>query len=137
VNPNGNAETLYPAHPGNVSAVKSGIYSRSGRILAPRAAEIADELMSAPHLSELDRTGAEEIAALISVIDAIDADLAKKGIGGRRSLLDMRLRASGRLERWLAAYGFTPQGRATWASTLAHGGLAAEIARRRSRTDHD
>ena len=87
--------------------------------------------MSAPHLSELDRTGAEEIAALISVIEAIDADLAKKGIGGRRSLLDMRLRASGRLERWLAAYGFTPQGRATWAATLASGGLAEEIRRRR------
>jgi hypothetical protein len=45
--------------------------------------------------------------------------------------VDLRLKASGRLERWCAAYGLTPQGRATWASTLAQGGLAAEIAQRR------
>ena len=29
---------LQPAHPGNTNAVKSGVWSRTGRVLAPRAA---------------------------------------------------------------------------------------------------
>jgi hypothetical protein len=46
-------------------------------------------------------------------------------------LLEHRLRASARLERWLKQYGATPASRAAVASTLAHGRLADEIAKRR------
>jgi hypothetical protein len=45
---NGRAN-LIAAHPGNVSAVKSGVYS--ARVLAPRAAEIA---LTSPKLIEPD-----------------------------------------------------------------------------------
>jgi hypothetical protein len=137
VNPNGNTNTLYPVHPGNTNAVKSGAFSRSGRILAPRAAEIADALMEAPHVVELDRIAAEEIGQLVALVEAIDLDIAERGLRSRRSLLELRLRASGRLEKWLTQFGGTPQSRATWAATLAQGGLAAEIARRRARTGDD
>jgi hypothetical protein len=137
VNPSGNTETLYPAHPGNVSAVKSGIYSRTGRVLAPRAAEIAAALMEAPHTVELDRIAAEEIGQLVATLEAIDLDIAERGLRSRRSLLELRLRASGRLEKWLTQFGATPQSRATWAATLAQGGLASEIARRRQHSHRD
>jgi hypothetical protein len=137
VNPNGNTETLYPAHPGNTNAVKSGAFSRTGRVLAPRAVEIADALMEAPHTVELDRVAAEEIGQMVALVEAIDLDIAERGLRSRRSLLELRLRASGRLEKWLTQFGATPQSRATWAATLAQGGLPAEIARRRARTDND
>jgi hypothetical protein len=137
VNPNGNTNTLYPVHPGNTNAVKSGAFSRSGRILAPRAAEIADALMEAPHVVELDRIAAEEIGQLVALVEAIDLDIAERGLRSRRSLLELRLRASGRLEKWRTQFGGTPQSRETWAATMAQGGLAAEIARRRARTGDD
>ena len=105
VNPNGNTNTLYPVHPGNTNAVKSGAFSRSGRILAPRAAEIADALMEAPHVVELDRIAAEEIGQLVALVEAIDLDIAERGLRSRRSLLELRLRASGRLEKWLPSSG--------------------------------
>jgi hypothetical protein len=135
VNPNGNQATLIPAHPGNQNAVRSGAFSRTGRVLAPRAQDIADELMQAPHTVPLDRVAAEEIGQLVALIEAIDCDIAERGLRSRRSLLDLRLRASGRLEKWLTQFGATPQSRATWAATLAQGGLAVEIARRRSQAD--
>jgi hypothetical protein len=90
--------------------------------------------MDAPHVVELDRIAAEEIGQLVAV-EAIDLDIAERGLRSRRSLLDLRLRASGRLEKWLTQFGATPQSRATWAATLAQGGLAAEIARRRAQVD--
>lgn len=49
------------------------------------------------------------------------------------ALLDLRGRLSGRLERWLREFGATPASRADFAETLARGGLASEIARRRGR----
>jgi hypothetical protein len=93
--------------------------------------------MEAPHTVELDRVAAEEIGQLVALVEAIDLDIAERGLRSRRSLLELRLRASGRLEKWLTQFGATPQSRATWAATLAQGGLAAEIARRRARTDND
>jgi hypothetical protein len=131
VNPKGNQATLIPAHPGNQNAARSGAFSRTGRVLAPRAEEIADALMGAPHVVELDRVAAGEIGQLVALIEAIDCDIAERGLRSRRSLLELRLRASGRLERWLTQFGATPQSRAQWAATLAGTGLADEIRRRR------
>jgi hypothetical protein len=49
--------------------------------------------------------------------------------GQVRSLIDLRNRLSGRLERWLREYGLTPAARAEWAARLAEGGLGSQIRR--------
>src|SRR4051812_29429657 len=73
----GNPIKLVAAHPGNTNAVKSGIYSESGRVLAPRAREIAEQLMTLPHVSGVDVLAAEEIGSILAALEAIDQDLAK------------------------------------------------------------
>ena len=127
-----NESNLLPSHPGNANAARHCVYSASGRLLAPRAEEIADALMELAHTVPVDRLAAEEIGALLARIEALDAELDRRGPGGRgaATLLDLRLRASGRLERWLREFGATPATRADWAARLAHGGLAEEIKRR-------
>ncbi len=136
MNHQGHPATLRASHPANLSATKSGVFSRSGRVLAPRAAEIAGEVMDAGHVVGLDRFGAEEIGSLLALIEALDHELERRGPvtrdGSPRKVADLRLRASGRLERWLTTYGLTPAARADLLARLAEGGLAAEIARRRA-----
>jgi hypothetical protein len=131
-NPQGHPATLVH-QPGNTAAVKHGVYSAGNRVLAPRAQEIADALMQLDHVQPLDRLAAEEIGALVARVEVLDAELDRRGPGGKgtATLLDLRLRASSRLERWLREFGATPAARADWAARLAQGGLAAEIARRR------
>jgi hypothetical protein len=137
MNENGHPPTLRPTPPGNTHAVKSGIYSATGRVLAPRAEEIAKDLMAAPHVVGLDSIAAEEIGALLAHIEAIDRDMDARGRAGRKALLDMRARLSRQLRDWLKEFGATPRSRAEWARTMAEGGLAAEIARRRQRQQED
>jgi hypothetical protein len=124
---------LVASHPGNTSAVTHGAYAAGNRVLAPRAAEIAEALLQLPHVQPLDRLAAEEIGALVARVEALDAALDKRtpGSKGTATLLDLRLRASGRLERWLREFGATPAARAEWAAALGRGGLADEIRRRR------
>ena len=133
--PGDNRAHLIPAHPQNLSAVKSGIYSRTGRVLAPRAEAIADELMTLPHVHALDRIAAEEIGSVLAHLEAIDADLARRGptaaAGARKTLLEHKARLSRELRTWLREFGGTPKARAEWASGLTSN-LAAEIARRRA-----
>jgi hypothetical protein len=135
-----NPATLVASHPGNAHARKSGAFSRTGRPYPDRTAEITEAIMAAH--AELDIYAANEVAALIAMIEAIDADLAKRGVmdkrgSPRKALLNLRLRASGRLATWCSAFGLTPQSRADWAKTLAEGSLAAEIARRRAQNGRD
>ena len=129
----GHPATLQASHPGNTHRGRHGI--RSERMLEPRAQEVAQEVMQAPHVDAVDWVGAQELGRLSALIEAIDGELARVGMSGPgarvRWLLEMRLRASGRLSDWLGAYGMTPRGRAAWARDLAGGGLAAEIAARR------
>jgi hypothetical protein len=131
----GHPSTLIASHPGNRSAAKSGAFSRTGAPNAERAQVVASAILEAPHTDALDWIAAREIGALVALIEAIDRDLAKRGgmdgRGNPRKILDMRLRASGRLERWLKEFGLTPASRAEWARTLAEGNLASEIAKRR------
>jgi hypothetical protein len=54
VNNEGHSATLLAAHPENLNAVKSGVYSRTGRVLAERAQKIAESLMTLPHVHPLD-----------------------------------------------------------------------------------
>jgi hypothetical protein len=136
LNKQGHAGTLQAAQPGNRNAERHGVYSGSGRPLDERAQEIADMLMAAPHVDELDTVAAQEIGKLISLIERVDHDLAGRGLttrtGVARNLMDLRIRLSSRLERWLAQFGGTPKSRADWAAVLAGGNLASEIARRRT-----
>jgi len=132
VNEQGHPTTLVAAQVGNANAAKSGIYSRTGRVLAPRAEELADQLMSLPHVKPWDALAAEEIGSLIAHIEAIDADLENKGRRDRRTLLEARMRMTRELRSWMREFLGTPKARAEWAAAMAHGAsLADEIARRR------
>ena len=64
MNRHGYPETLAPAPPANTRAVRHGVYSPDGRVLAPRAEAIADGLMALPHVQALDAVAAEEIGSL-------------------------------------------------------------------------
>ena len=81
-NPNGHPETLRRAPEGNTLAPKHGVYS--DRALEPRAREIAERVIEAPHTVELDEIGAAEIGRLEALVEAIDVHLADHGLAGKR-----------------------------------------------------
>ena len=86
------------------------------------------------HLTEADRPAAREVVSLLDLIDRLDAargdGRVENGRGQARAPIDIRLRASGKLQGWLAQLGLT--------SARARGaGLAARRyvgSRRRYRT---
>jgi len=86
------------------------------------------------HLTEADRPAAREVVSLLDLIDRLDAargdGRVENGRGQARASIDIRLRASGKLQGWLAQLGLT--------SARARGaGLAARRyvgSRRRHRT---
>ncbi len=93
VNENGHPATLIASHPGNANAARHGLYSK--RLLAPRAAEIADALMEAPHVVPADRLAAEEIGSVLAALEAIDRALAEGPRGtGRKMLLEHKARCA-------------------------------------------
>src|SRR5947207_15180471 len=111
----------------NLSALKHGIYSC--RALAPRAREVADQLMSLPHVRPLDALAADEIGSIVARLEAIDLDLDQRGQLGRngaRSLLEHRVRLSRELRSWLREVGGTPKARADFANQLASSESLAE-----------
>ena len=135
-NRKGHPQTLVASHPGNAHHLTSGLCSRSGRVLAPRAHKIGNELMQLPHVHPIDRVAAEEIGSLVARLEAIDKDLDERGHFGRagaQSLLQYRSRLSGSLQSWLDRFGATPRARADWAARLATAGngTVAEQLRRR------
>jgi hypothetical protein len=103
LNTKGHKETLVPRQPGNTNAVKFGVYSP--RLIGARAQEIAAGLVSLFELSPTQQLAAKEVASCMALIEAIDSDIQERGILDRgakaRPLLDLRLRYSARLERWL------------------------------------
>jgi hypothetical protein len=134
VNSRGHPPTLVAAHPGNTNAVKSGVFSSTGRILAPRAKEISNAIMAAPHVSALDRIAAEEVGSLIALVEAIDRDLANNGLtkkGEARSLLKLRVQYSRRIQEWCDRFGLNPKARAELLRDLGATSVAVELARRR------
>ncbi len=84
VNPDGHPATLAPAPPGNTLGVRHGVYSRNGRVLAPRAEKIADALMSIPPAQPLDLLAAQEIGSLLATLEAVDKALADGRVENRR-----------------------------------------------------
>lgn len=131
-NPKGHPATLVQSHPGNTNHTTSGAFSRTGRVLAPRAEELTAMLMGHPHAIGLDVIAAEEIGSILAHIEALDRDLEQKGQRHRRTVLEHRARLTRELRTWLREFGGTPKARAEFAKELAQGGLAAEIARRRA-----
>lgn len=130
MNEKGNPGTLVAAHPSNLNRATHGLYSRSGRVLAPRAAEIADALMRLPHVAGADVLAAEEIGSILAALEAIDGQLE----GGRmgKSLLEHKARLARELRAFLREFGATPKARSDFAASLGGQNLAAEIARRRA-----
>jgi hypothetical protein len=131
MNRNGHPDTLQASHPENLNALKSGVYSP--RALQPRAREVADALLNAPHAVPLDQIAAEEIGSLVATLEAIDTDLERHGLtddeGNARTLLELRSRLSGRLERWLREFGATPASRIEWVERVARGKQIADAVR--------
>jgi hypothetical protein len=120
MNQEGHKATLVPGHPGNANAIRHGVYSSQ---TSPRVKEIEDALMLAPHVVPLDRVAAREIASLLVMAEAIDADIERRGLlnkktGEVRTLVDLRIRLSGRIERWLREFGLTPASRVDWVGVL-------------------
>jgi hypothetical protein len=135
VNKGGHPQTLQARQPGNRNRLVHGAFSKLARAdLDPRAREIAEALMEAPHVDPLDRLAAEEIGALVVQLDRIDAALADGRVernGTARSLIVVRDKLSGRLESWLRQFGLTPASRAEWARQLAEGESLAQTIRRK------
>ncbi len=104
-------------------------------MLEPRAEEIAEAILSEPHVVPLDRLGAVEIGRLEALIEALDRELARVGLAGRGQrvvwLLDTRLRASSKLVALLDRFAATPKGRSQWGRDLAESESLAESIRRR------
>jgi hypothetical protein len=65
-NPDGHAASLVPAPEGNHRALRHGVWSPSA--LQPRAREVAEALMEAPHTVDLDAVAAEEIGSLVALV---------------------------------------------------------------------
>jgi hypothetical protein len=84
VNNDGHPATLVAAHPTNTNAVKSGVYSRSGRILSSRAAEIAEAIMFVPYVREPDKFAAAEVGRLIALIEDGPRDRHERSHSARR-----------------------------------------------------
>lgn len=131
MNQKGHPASLRASQPGNSSALTHGAFSR--RAQAPRAREIADALLGAPHTVPFDRPAADEIGALIAMLELIDEELLANGLtdrrGKARGLLELRVRASGRLERWLREFGATPASRVQWVHALMEGKTLADVVR--------
>jgi hypothetical protein len=135
VNRDGHPRTLQASHPENRNNLRHGVYSADKAALEPRAREIAEGILAAPHTIDLDELGAVEIGRLEALIEAIDQDLAERGLtnkrGDVRSLVDLRLRASRRLAEWLDRYGLNPHARADWAAKLGRPSFMEQVEQRR------
>ena len=85
--------------------------------------------MSASHTTGLDQLAAEEIASIVVLLEAADRDLQCEGLtnrdGDARSLLELRIRLSSRLERWLTTFGATPASRLAWVDSAARADAVA------------
>jgi hypothetical protein len=127
-NPNGTPSSLVPAEPGNLRALKHGLWS--DRALADEIEAEREALLALPWVKEPDTLLVDEIARLRARIAAVDADLDSRGHYGRngaRSLLDVRTKLNGALLRTLAALGATPSERSKWAQRLGEPSFAERV----------
>jgi hypothetical protein len=101
VNNCGTPKNLRAAHPGNRNALKGGVYSTVAR--EERARDLERELASVPANLVYEEIRRQELASLLSLRDALDADLAANGTTNRRGeprrQVDLRLRVNRQLEK--------------------------------------
>jgi hypothetical protein len=111
-----------------------GAHSR--KVQTGRAKEVAEWVLTMPHTSEMDWAAASEIGRLFAMAEALDSDLASRGVttgsGAVRGAATLRLNVSKSILVWCNALGMTPRSRAEIAAALGQTGLAGEIARRRT-----
>jgi hypothetical protein len=110
--------------------------ARPRKVQVDRADEIAKWVLTMPHTSDLDWPAAAEIGRLLAMAEALDADLAPRGVttgsGAVRGAATLRLSVSKAVMSWCSALGMTPRARAEIAAALGQSGVAGEIARRRA-----
>jgi hypothetical protein len=106
LNKKGHSKSLVPAHPGNLNAAKTGVFSQ--RILAARVAEFDTALALQPVEQTVAETLRREVAALMVIGQAMDESIEQDGILGRgrepRNLIQLRLRLNDKLRRTLEQY---------------------------------
>lgn len=138
MNQGGHPQTLQASHPGNRNAEKHGLYSARSADLDPLAEEVVTALMNARHTVPLDHLAAIEIGRLVVLIDRVDAALGDGQVerrGQPRGLIDMRIRLSSRLEKWLRQFGLTPAARSEFVRDLAAGSFREKVEARRALAD--
>jgi hypothetical protein len=111
VNPLGNPSNLTPFEPGNVAALKAGLWS--ARTLDARAEEIVESLLEAPHVLPLDAVAARNVARLEALIRSCEEAIERSGVAGARSAADLLLRAVRRQTELLDRFGANPRARGT------------------------
>jgi hypothetical protein len=103
MNRRGHPQTLVASHPGNLNAVKTGVYS--DRLIRSRAAEIEADLTTLVEPSPSQRVAIREVSRSMALLEAIDDELDRGGLvdrrGNARNVLELRSRVSRQLERWL------------------------------------
>jgi hypothetical protein len=111
MNEKGNPDTLSSAHPGNINAMKSGVYSIRARD------QLADnwmqKLQSVTYGELLSEIATHELASMLALGDLLDADIAQNGISNRRGeqrrQVGSRMRIYDRLARWAQRVARDPE----------------------------
>jgi hypothetical protein len=138
VNKKGHPQTLQAKQFGNANARRHGVTAKD-QSPRPRALEIAEELMLLSHVGPNDWWIAVETGRVCDLIERIDADIEARELfnakGEIRSIVDLRLRFSRRLERLLEQLIATPRARATFELPLAQAALADALNERRQRRE--
>jgi hypothetical protein len=129
MNTRGNPHTLVPRHMGNVNAVRSGVYSE--RIRVERTQGRLDELRKLPHVLPDDHPLLEAIARQLALLELIDEDIERRGLSDRhgrvRSIVELRDRAVGRLQKLLQEAEATPAARRKLEAETDRRALAVDI----------
>jgi hypothetical protein len=90
--------------------------AQSRKVQVQRASELAEWILTMPHTSDLDSAAASEIGRLLAMAEALDADLASRGVttgsGAVRGAATLRLSVSKAILSWCNSLGMTPRARA-------------------------
>jgi hypothetical protein len=94
----------------------------SRRVQIERARELTDWVLSMPHASSLDWASASEIGRLLAMSEALDNDLASRGVttgsGAVRGAAKLRLECTRAILQWTNAMGMNAKSRAEIIASL-------------------
>lgn len=107
MNPDGHPQTLVAKQSGNKNALRSGVFSVNA--LAPRVHELEASIAERTIEDVRAEVRTREIAALLAIGEAMDDDLAARGLANRsgepRRMIELRLRLNKHLMRMFEATG--------------------------------